>query len=143
MTAGLNRTRRGIARGSSMPTAPNMPCGAAEHADVQMNSYVTATRHIRTAWANARLLSLAKFKQHIMRETHEPVTLEASWWSNMESISQCIATYHHAIGASEHDSCRAIQHDICAYAYALRRCLSNVNMTEFFELLHRASTTLW
>ena len=119
MTAGLNHTRRGIARGTSMPTAPNMPCGAAEHADVQENSYVTAIvdsawsavmdrqhvaqqAHIRTAWANARLLSLAKIKQHIMKQTHEPVTLGASWWSNMESISRCIPQKLHAISASEH-----------------------------------------
>ena len=172
MTAGLNRARHGIARSSSMPTAPNMPCGAAEHADVQENSYVTAIvdsawsaimdrqhvaqkAHIRTAWANARLLSLAKIKQHIMRETHEPVTLEAllhaepprtkhqrrSWKSNVDSISRCIAAYHHAISAAEHDLCRSIQQDICAYAYTLRRGLpSNVDVNEFFALLHRAIT---
>ena len=172
MTAGLNRARHGIARSSSMPTAPNMPCGAAEHADVQENSYVTAivdsawsaimdrqhvarNAYIRTAWANARLLSLAKIKQHIMRETHEPVTLEAlllaepprtkhqrrSWWSNVESISRCIMAYHHAISASDHDTGCAIQQDIYAYAYVLRRGLpSNVDVTEFFALLHQAIT---
>ncbi len=162
MTPGLKQT----SSGSSTPTAPNMPRGAAEHADVLMNSYVTATvdsawsaivdrQDISSAWANARLLSLARIKQHIMRETHEPVTLEAllhaepprtkhqkrSWWSNVESISRCIAAYRHAISASEHDSCRAIQQDICAYAYILRRGLpSNVDVTEFFALLHRAIT---
>ena len=172
MTAGLNRTRHGIARGSSTRTAPNMPCGAAEHADVQENSYVTAIvdsawsaimdrqhvaqkAHIRTAWANARLLSLAKIKQHIMRETHEPVTLEAlllaepprtkhqkrSWWSNVESISRCIMAYHHAISASNHHTAYAIQQHIYAYAYVLRRGLpSNVDVTEFFALLHQAIT---
>ena len=151
MTRGLKQT----SSGSSTPTAPNMPRGAAKHADVLENSYVTATGHIRTAWANARLLSLAKIKQHIMRETHEPVTLEAlllaepprtkhqkrSWWSNVESISRCIAAYHHAISASEHDKGRAIQQDIYAYAYVLRRGLpSNVDVTEFFALLHQAIT---
>ena len=162
MTPGLKQT----SSGSSTPTAPNMPRGAAEHADVLENSYVTATvdsawsaimdwQDISGAWANARLLSLARIKQHIMRETHEPVTLEAllhaepprtkhqrrSWKSNVDSISRCIAAYHHAISASEHDSCRAIQQDICAYAYILRRGLpSNVDVTQFFALLHRAIT---
>jgi uncharacterized protein YchJ len=162
MTPSLKQT----SRGSSTPTAPNMPRGAAEHADVLEDSYVTATvdsawsavmsrQDISSAWANARLLSLARIKQHIMRETHEPVTLEAllhaepprtkhqrrSWWSNMESISRCITTYHHAFSASEHDTCRSIQQDICAYAYTLRRGLpSDVDVTEFFALLHRAIT---
>ena len=166
MTRGLKQT----SSGSSTPTAPNMPRGAAEHADVLENSYVTATvdsawsaimdrqrvarnAHTRIAWANSRLLSLAKIKQHIMKETHEPVTLEAllhaepprtkhqkrSWSSNVASISCCIAAYHHAISSSEHHSCRAIQQEICAYAYTLRRGLpSNVDVTEFFALLHRA-----
>ena len=147
MTPCLHRTRHGISRGSSTPTASNMPCLAEEHADVQENSYVTAivdsawseimdrqhvaqNPYIRTAWANARLLSLARIKQHIMRETHEPVTLEAllhaepsqtkhqkrSWKCNVDSISRCIAAYHHAISAAEHDLCRSIQQDICAYA---------------------------
>ena len=167
MTPGLMQT----SCGSSTPTAPNMSRGAAEHADVLENSYVTATvdsawsaimdrqrvarnAHIRSAWANARL-SLARIKQHIMRETHEPVTLEAllhaepsqtkhqkrSWKCNVDSISRCIAAYHHAISAAEHDLCRSIQQDICAYAYTLRRGLpSNVDVTEFFALLHRVIT---
>ena len=110
---------------------------------------------ISSAWANARLLSLARIKQHIVRYTHEPVTLEAlrhaeppqakhqkrSWWSSMESISRCIAAYHHAVSASEHGSCRSIEQDICAYAYTLRQGLpSDVDVTEFFTLLHRAIT---
>ena len=39
MTRGMRQT----SKGSCTPTAPNMPRGAAEHADVIENSYVTAT----------------------------------------------------------------------------------------------------
>ena len=143
-----------------------MPRGAAEHADFLQNSYVRATvdsawsviinrQFIISAWANANLLSLFRIKQHIERETHQPLTLEAllhaepprtnhqkrSWWSNIESKSRCVAGSHHAAGASEHDTCRSIQGDICAYAHTLRRGLpSNVDVTEFLTLLHRAIT---
>ena len=136
-----------------------MPRSAAEHAAFLENSYATAI--IDSAWSNVmrrqdpRLLSLFRIKELIMKETHEPVTLEAllhaepprtrqqkrSWWSNIESISRCVAAYHHAISASEHDSCRLVRRDIFAYTFTLRRGLaSNVDVTEFFTLLHRAIT---
>ena len=169
MTPGLKRT----SSGSSTHVAPNvpqdgdehacdkkttrdMPRSAAEHAAFLENSYVTAIIDSAwSAWSWSRLLSLARIKELIMKETHEPVTLEAllhaepprtrqqkrSWWSNIESISRCVAAYHHAISASEHDSCRLVQRNICAYAFTLRRGLpSNVDVTEFFTLLHRAIT---
>ena len=155
----LGDTPRGAAEHAD---SGNMPRGAAQHAVFLEYSYVRATvdsawsaimdkQDISSEWANARLLSLARIKQHIVRDTHEPVTLEAllhakpprakrqkrSWWSNVESISRCIAAYHHAVSASEHDSCDSIQQDICAYAYTLRQGLpSNVDVTEFFILLH-------
>ena len=161
MTPGLKRT----SSGSSPHVSPNVPQdgdmsrSAAEHAAFLENSYATAI--IDSAWSNvmrrqdARLLSLARIKELILKETHEPVTLEdllhaepprkrqqkRSWWSKIESISRCVASYHHAISASEHDSCRLIRRDICAYAFTLRRGLpSNVDVTEFFTLLHRAIT---
>ena len=60
---------------------------------------------------------------------------------DIESISRCVAAYHHAISASEHDSCRLVRRDIFAYTFTLRRGLaSNVDVTEFFMLLHRAIT---
>ena len=122
------------------------------------NGYVRTTVHsawtytfCRT-WANARLISLSRIQQHIKRETHVPVTLEMllhaepqqtkylkrSWWSNVESVFRCVAGYHYAFGASEHDSCRSIQGDICAYAHTLRRGLpSSVDVTQFLMLLHQ------
>ena len=49
--------------------------------------------------------------------------------------------YHHAISASNYDTAYAIQQHIYAYAYVLRRGLpSNVDVTEFFALLHQAIT---
>ena len=153
-------------RAASEDNTGDMPHTAAEHADFLQNSYVQTTidsawsaiidgQFISSAWANAGLLSLSRLKQHIKQETHAPVTLEAllhaepprtkhqkrSWWSNVESISRCVAGYHHAVGASEHDVCHSIHDDICAYAQILRRGLSrNVDITEFLTLLHRAIT---
>ena len=146
--------------------AADIARGAAEHADFLQKAYVQTTvdsawsviiekNFISSTWANARLLSLSRIKQHIKRETQEPVTLEMllhadplrtkhqkrSWWSNIESISRCVAGYHNAAGASEYDACRSIQDDICGYAQILRRGLSsNVDVTQFLTLLHRAIT---
>ena len=143
-----------------------MPCGAAEHAASLQNSYVRTTiqsawtiitdgQIISPTWANSTLISLSRIQQHVERETHVPVTLEMllhgdphrwkyqkrSWWSNVESVSRCVAGYHHAFGASEHDSCRSIQRDICAYAHTLRRGLPNsVDVTQFLTLLHQGIT---
>ena len=45
------------------------------------------------------------------------------------------------IGASEHDACRSIRGDICAYAHTLRRGLPNsVDVKQFLMLLHRTIT---
>ena len=135
-------------------------CHAAPRAYVRATvdsawSIVIDGQSISSTWANAELISLSRIQQHIEMETHAPVTLEMllhaeprqakqprrSWWSNVESISRCVAGYHHAVGASEHDLIRSIQGDICGYAYTLRRGLpSNVDVTEFFALLHRAIT---
>ena len=135
-------------------------CHAAPRAYVRATvdsawSIIIDGQSISSTWANAELISLFRIQQHIEMETHAPVTLEMllhaeprqakqprrSWWSNVESISRCVAGYHHAVGASEHDSIRSIQEDICGYAYTLRRGLpSNVDVTEFFALLHRAIT---
>ena len=97
---------------------------------------------------------MRRIKEHVERETHVPVTPEMLlheepqksirkrlWWSSVESISRCVAGYHHAFGASEHDSCRSIQGDICAYAHTLRRGLpSSVDVTQFLMLLHQGIT---
>ena len=166
MSPGLKCAPNGASQHTSPATGDTRCGGAAEHADFLQNSYVRATvdsawsaiidgRRISSTWANAELISLSRIQQHIEQETHVPVTLEMllhaepprtkhqkrSWWSNVESISRCVAGYHHAVGASEHDTCRSIQDDICAYAQTLRRGLpSNVDVAEFFALLHRAIT---
>ena len=116
-------------------------------------SLIIDKQFISSTWANKRLLSLSGLKRHIAQQTQEPVTLETllhaepsqtkrqkrSWWSNIESISRCVAGYHNAADALEYDTCRSIQDDICAYAHILRRGLSsNVDVTGFFTLLHRA-----
>ena len=153
-------------RVSSEDNAGDMPRGAAEHAAVLQNSYVRTTiqsawtiiidgQFISPTWATSSLISLSRIQQHVERETHVPVTLEMllhgdpqrwkyqkrSWWSSVESISRCVAGYHHAFGASEHDSCGSIQRDICAYAHTLRRGLpSSVDVTQFLVLLHQGIT---
>ena len=85
--------------------------------------------------------------------THAPVSLDMllkaeprqakkqkrSWWSNVESISRCVAKYHRAVGASELHEIESIREDICGYAYTLRRGLpSYVDVIDFFPLLLRA-----
>ena len=61
-----------------------------------------------------------------------------SWSGNLESVSRCVAAYHHAFGASEHDACLSIQNDICGWANRLRRDLpGNVDTTQFLTLLHQ------
>ena len=133
-------------------------CHAAARAYVRATvdsawSIIIDGQFISSTWANAELISLPRIQQHIEMETHAPVTLEMllnaeprqtkqpkrSWWSNVESISRCVAGYHHAVGASEHDKIESIRADICGYAYTLRRGLpSHVDVTEFFPLLLRA-----
>ena len=131
-----------------------MPRSAAEHPAFLENGYATAI--IDSAWSNvmrrqdARLLSLARIKELIMKDTHEPVTLEALLHAepprtrlqgDIESISRCVAAYRRAIIASEHDLCRLVQRRICAYTFTLRRSLpTNVDVTEFCTLLHRVIT---
>ena len=62
-----------------------------------------------------------------------------SWWSNVQSISRCVAAYHDAFGASEHDACHTIREDISGYACALKRGLPNsADTSQFLGLLHRA-----
>ena len=154
MTPGLKRT----SSGSSTHVAPNVPQdgdmsrSAAEHAAFLENSYATAI--IDSAWSNvmrrqdARLLSLDRIKELIMKDTYEPVTLKALLYAepprtrlqgDVESIFRCVAAYRRAIIASEHDLCRLVQRRIYAYAFTLRRSLpTNVDVTEFCTLLHRA-----
>ena len=118
------------------------------------NRYAAAI--IDAAWSNvmrrqdARLLSLDRIKELIMKDTHEPVTLETLLHAepprtrlqgDIESIFRCVAAYRRAIIASEHDLCRLVQRRICAYTFTLRRSLpTNVDVTEFCTLLHRAIT---
>lgn len=137
------------------PSRPSSP--AEEHADIVQNSYARTTvdsaytmvidgQLLNRSWASSRLISLSRIQQHIERETHVPVTHEMlllaepqrtkhqkrSWKSYVESVSRCVAGYHHAFGASEHEECRSIQGDICAYAHTLRRGLpSSVDVTQF------------
>ena len=108
---------------------------------------------ISSTWAESHLISKSAVQNHIAMSTHAPVTmdmllnaepqhnkqLKRSWWSNIESISRCVAVYHNAFVASEHYKIELIQRDICGYAYILRRGLpSHVDVTEFFPLLLRA-----
>ena len=133
-------------------------CHAAPRAYVRATvdsawSIIIDGQSISSTWANSELISLSGIQNHIAMVTHAPVTLEMllnaeprqtkqpkrSWWSNVESISRCVAGYHHAVGASEHDKIESIRADICGYAYTLRRGLpSHVDVTEFFPLLLRA-----
>ena len=131
---------------------PGTPADSSEqHVRTTINTAWTYT-FCRT-WTKAKLISLSRIQRHIMRATHVPVTLEMllhgqsehtkhqrrSWWSHVESVFRCVADYDHAFVASEHDSCRCIQNDICAYAHTLRRGLpSSVDVTQFLMLLHRS-----
>ena len=57
----------------------------------------------------------------------------------MQSISGCVAGYHHAFGASEHNACHTIREDVSGYTDTLRRGLSNsADTSQFLGLLHRA-----
>ena len=151
------------------PAARDVPCGAAEHSDLLQKIYVRATvhsawsiimelslnpEHIEANAKLAKLISLSRIQQHIEQETHVPVTLEMllhagpqrtkhqkiSWWSNVEAICRCVQEYHHAVGASEHETCRSIQDDICAYAQMAKRGVRvpHVDVTEFLALLYQA-----
>ena len=111
----------------------------------------TFSRH----WENADVISLPKIQQHLLRETHVPVSLEMllyadpqqtkyrrrSWWSIVESVLRCVGSYQRAIGAAEHLSCRSIQRDLLEYSITLRRGLPNsVDVKQFLALLHRTIT---
>ena len=126
---------------------------AAEHADHQLNAYVSAT--IASAWAlvcpRNDLVSRARLQKRIEQEMHVPTTLDMllhadpsekmqkrSWSGNLESVSRCVAAHHHAFAAAEHDACFRMQSDICGHAYILKRGLiSNADSTQFLLLLNR------
>ena len=108
---------------------------------------------VNSCQPNSEIISLSGIQSHVAMVTYAPVTMDMllnaepqqtkqmrrSWWSNIDSISRCVAMYHHAVGASEHDKIESIRRDICGYAYTLRRGLpSHVDVTEFFPLLLRA-----
>ena len=134
-------------------TATNTSRGAAEQTDHRSNAYVRET--IESAWtrasANARFVSRSSLQEKLEQEMHVPITLDflfhhdppqrmqkKSWPGALETVSRCVAAYHHAFGASEHDACLSIQNDICGWANRLRRDLpGNVDTTQFLTLLHQ------
>ena len=97
-------------------------CHAASRAYVRAtvgSAWSTAIdgQSISSTRANSELISLSAVQSHIAMVTDAPVTMDMllnaepqqtkqirrSWWSSIESISRCVAGYHHAVGASEHD----------------------------------------
>ena len=138
------------------PCLPEYPACIPEN-----NDYVVAKVHTAWTytfcrhWENAKPISLPRIQQHVLRETHVPVTLEMllyadpqqtkyqkrSWWSNVESVLRCVAGYHRASVAAEHFSSRSLQGDIVEHSITLRRGLPNsVDVKQFLMLLHRSIT---
>ena len=114
-------------------------------------------------WANTRLISQSSFRHSVEQKMHVPITLEMllhpklpaacpaerstgnskrqmrSWISSLESVFGCVASYHHAFAASEHDACRAIRSKHGRYADTLEHGLpSNLHPKRLLALLHQA-----
>ena len=57
------------------------------------------------------------------------------WPTSMESISRCVAAYHRAVTATEHDECERIVDNICSYAQTL--CTRTEVPDQLVKYLHQ------
>ena len=57
------------------------------------------------------------------------------WPTSIESISRCVAAYHRAANAAEHDECDGIVDNIGAYAHTL--CMRTDDPDQLVKLLHQ------
>ena len=57
------------------------------------------------------------------------------WSTSIESISRCVAAYHRAVIATEHDKCEEIVNNISAFAHAI--CKKTDVSHQLLKLLHQ------
>ena len=57
------------------------------------------------------------------------------WSTSIESISRCVAAYHHAVIATEHDACEEIVNNISAFAHTI--CKKTDVSDQLLKLLHQ------
>jgi len=57
------------------------------------------------------------------------------WSTSIESISRCVAAYHHAVIATEHDACEEIVNNISTFAHMI--CKKTDVSDQLFKLLHQ------
>ena len=57
------------------------------------------------------------------------------WSTSIESISRCVAAYHHAVIATEHDACEEILNNISTFAHMI--CKRTDASDQLLKLLHQ------
>ena len=57
------------------------------------------------------------------------------WSTSIESISRCVAAYHHAVIATEHDACEEIVNNISTFAHMI--CKKTDVSDQLLKLLHQ------
>ena len=57
------------------------------------------------------------------------------WSTSIESISRCVAAYHHALIATEHDACEEIVNNISTFAHMI--CKKTDVSDQLLKLLHQ------
>ena len=57
------------------------------------------------------------------------------WSTSIESISRCVAAYHHAVIATEHDACEEIVNNISTCAHMI--CKKTDVSDQLLKLLHQ------
>ena len=57
------------------------------------------------------------------------------WSTSIESISRCVAAYHHAVIATEHDACEEIVNNINTFAHMI--CKKTDVSDQLLKLLHQ------
>ena len=57
------------------------------------------------------------------------------WSTSIESISRCVAAYHHAVIATEHDACEEIDNNISTFAHMI--CKKTHVSDQLLRLLHQ------
>ena len=97
-------------------------------AAVQRAVYLTYSATRTEAWFNS-------LKQDVIDLTFVPITRcdlvrrsaipptkkrkGSPWSTSIESIARCVAAYHHAVIATEHDACEEIVDNISAFAHTI------------------------
>ena len=112
--------------------------GAAEHAHPGPRLRPSHFLYLSHAVANGTLVPLthAELSTASARGPGLKPATGGKWPTCMETISRCVAAYHHAVNAGEHNQSLEIGANIGQYAHTLRQMVHEDDCVTFVTLLH-------